>query len=303
MLDVWPSLVEFFQRHGISPVRQGISSLGAQFTRGEGLYRHLGLLPSVRRGTRSFEIGPGSGFNSLYTAMLEPSRYVLLEGNPRGVTDIEALFAGFPVLRQRIEIVQALLQDFTTADRFDFVLCEGMLALAGVPDPTVLLLAVARLTAPGGVMVITTIDALSDFAETLRRFLGQLLIDPRDSLSAQAATLTPVFGPHLSTLKGMSRPHEDWVIDNLLNPASIGPYLSMADAITALEPAGFEMFGSSPRFATDWRWYKTLVPGETRYNDLALDQYWQHAHNLMDYRRLTPARSMGRISAACPDSC
>src|SRR5207253_10744444 len=62
-------------------------------------------------------------------------------------------------------------------------------------------------------------------------------------LEKQTATLTPVFGPHLASLAGMSRPHDDWVIDNLLNPASIGPYLPIFEAIAAIEH-DFEFFAS-----------------------------------------------------------
>lgn len=291
MSDPTPSLVEFYRQHGISPVGQDISNLETHFTRRAALYRHLGLLPGMFRGRSIIEIGPGSGYNSLFTATLGASRYVLLEGNPKGVADIERLF-GQHGLRDRIEIVSALLQEYDSPDRFDFVICEGMLALAGVPDPGVLLRGVGRLAAPGGVLVITTIDAMSDFAETLRRLFAQLLLDPASPLAAQSAALTPVFSPHLATLTGMSRPHEDWVIDNLLNPASIGPYLSIPDAIAGLGD-GFELFGTSPHFMTDWRWYKTIVPGKTRYNELAVDQYWQNAHNLLDHRYTFAPRDAG----------
>lgn len=300
MSDPTPSLVEFYRQHGISPVGQDISNLDIHFTRRAALYRHLGLLPSVFRGRSVIEIGPGSGYNSLFTATLGASRYVLLEGNPKGVADIERLF-GQHGLRDRIEMVSALVQDYDTADRFDFVICEGMLALAGVADPAALLRSVARFVAPGGVLVITTIDAMSDFAETLRRLFAHLLLDPAGTLAEQGAALTPVFSPHLATIAGMSRPHGDWVIDNLLNPASIGPYLSIPDAVAGLG-GGFAVFGASPHFLTDWRWYKTIVPGQTRYNEIAVDQYWQNAHNLLDHRRLFPARAAAdnrRFYARC----
>jgi SAM-dependent methyltransferase len=290
MSDLDTSLVDFYKRHGISPVRQDISNLETHFTRRAGLYRHLGILPQFVRGRTVLEVGPGGGFNSLYTATLQPSRYVLLEPNPTGVTHIEKVFGQFPPLRKKIEICGKLVEDYDTNDRFDFVLCEGMLALAGVKDPSALLRTVAKFVAPaGGVLVITCIDAISDFPETLRRLFGQLLINPKDPLETQAAMLTPMFGPHLNTLAGMSRPHDDWVIDNLLNPASIGPYLPIFEAIAAIEQ-DFEFFAASPHFATDWRWYKALTPKTTEYSRRGIEQYWENAHSLFDYRRTFPSR-------------
>jgi SAM-dependent methyltransferase len=289
MSEVPTSLVEFYRSHGISPVRQDISNLEAHFSRRAGLYRHLGLLPAFLRGRTVLEVGPGSGFNSLFTATLQPSRYVLLEGNPAGVADIERLFSTFPALRARIEIAPALVEDYDTDERFDFVLCEGVLSLAGA-EPTALLRKVARFVAPGGVLVITCADEMSHFAEMLRRLCAQLLINPGDPLSTQASTLTPVFAPHLSSLPGMSRRHDDWVIDNLLNPASIGPYLSIPKAIAAIADT-FEFYSVSPHFYTDWRWYKSLTPGATDYNERGAEQYWANAHNLLDYRRLFAARA------------
>ena len=178
-----------------------------------------------------------------------------------------------------------------------------MLALAGVPDPTELLRDVARFVAPDGMLVITTIDCISDFPETLRRFVGQLLIDPSDSIDSQAARLLPVMSPHLATLTSMSRPHDDWIVDNLLNPASIGPLLAIPDAIEALD-GDFDIFGASPRFFTDWRWYKTLVGEEHEFNRHALANYWAEAHNLLDHRTTFPRRTAAenqRLYRACHD--
>jgi SAM-dependent methyltransferase len=280
------SLVDFYRRYGISPVHQDISDLPRHFARREALYRHLGLLPAFVRGRSVIEVGPGSGFNSLYTATLGPSRYVLVEGNPRGVRDMTALFGQYGSLCEGIEIKSALVEAYEPDQQFDFVLCEGMLALSGVPDPLALLASVARLVAPGGVLVITCIDAVSYFAETLRRLLANLLIDPGEPLEVRTPVCVRAFGRHLATLAGMTRSPEDWVVDNLINPASIGRLVSIPDAITALADT-FDVFSASPRFLTDWRWYKDIgVDG--RFNALAIDEYWANAHHLLDYRRAGP---------------
>jgi SAM-dependent methyltransferase len=298
------SLVDFYRRHGISPVRQDISDLEAHFTRRAALYRHIGLLPLFVRGKRVLEIGPGSGFNSLYTATLRPSQYVLLEGNPAGVADIERLFADFAELREGLEIVAALVDDYTPAERFDFVLCEGVLGLAGVPDPAQMLKSVAAFVNPGGVLVITCIDALTNFPEALRRMFAQLAIEPSMPLAEQVELLLPMFTPHLRSLPGMSRRHDDWIIDNLLNPASIGPVLSIPDAVQAIETS-FDFFAASPHYCVDWRWYKAILPGSERFNEVAVDQYWRQAHNLFDYRELHAPRDpqLNRaLYKACDDA-
>ena len=290
------SLLDFYRKHQISPVRQDIRDLAVHFGRRSALYRHLGILPTFVRDKTVLEIGPGSGFNSLYTASLQPLRYVLVEANPRGVDDIRNLFAGYPDFAARIEIVPLSAEEYRPGTPFDFVLCEGMLALAGVPDPIPLLETVARNTAPGGLLVITCIDAVSDLSEVLRRFVAQWLIDPSEDLSAHVRRLLPVFSPHLSTLRGMSRQHDDWIVDNLLSPASIGPLLSIPDAITALDD-GFDVFGSSPRFLTDWRWYKSIGGESDRFNELATESYWSNVHNLLDYRSLSAPREPGENRA------
>jgi SAM-dependent methyltransferase len=283
------SLLDFYRRHRISPVRQEIGDLAAHFGRREALYRHLGILPRLVRGATVLEVGPGSGFNSLYTASLGPSRYVLLEPNPRGVADIRALFGRHPALAARVDIVPAPVEEYERSEPFDFVFCEGVLGLAGLSDPTELLRIVADRTAPEGVLVITCIDAISDFSEVLRRFTAQRLIDPAAPLDRQLEILLPVFAPHLSTLDGMTRRHDDWIVDNLLNPASIGSLLSIPDAIAALDRA-FDVYGASPRFLTDWRWYKSIAGVSDRCNQLAADAYWASVHNLLDYRCVWKSR-------------
>lgn len=281
------SLIEFYKRHKISPVRQDIRDLRRHFERREALYRHLGILPAFIKGRKVLEVGPGSGFNSLYTASLEPSSYVLVEGNPTGVEDIERLFSEYPNLKERIHIAPVLLSDYDSPDLFDFVLCEGV--LSGVPDPEDTLRRVASFVTPGGVLVITCVDNISYFPDTLRRLCAHLLIDPDDTLDAQVAILMPIFSQHLSRLKGMSRRHDDWIIDNLINPASIGKLMSIPEAISVVAD-DFDVYATSPHFITDWRWYKAITGSNRNFNQIAIDQYWQNVHSLLDHSRVFPSR-------------
>lgn len=277
------SLLDFYQQHDISPVRQDISDLPAHFARRAALYRSVGLSPMAVRGSSVLEIGPGSGENALYTLSLKPADYLALEPNPVGADAARK--------RLHIDVLETRVEDFESGDTFDLVLCEGLLGLCGT-DPKALLESVAKHVAPGGVLVITCIDAISDHAEVLRRAMAQRLIDRSAPLAEQLAVLRPVFAPHLATLTGITRSVDDWILDNLLNPASIGPTFSIPEACEALD-GRFQVLGCSPRFLLDWRWYKDAAPG----NQWAIDAYWQQAHNLLDYRRVEPPRSEGKNRA------
>jgi SAM-dependent methyltransferase len=296
------SHLDFYTRYGISPVRQDISDLRRHFERREALYRHLGLLPGFFPQRTVLEVGPGGGYNSIYTASLAPSRYVLVEGNPTGVVEIRQLFAGFPELASRIEIVHSSLEAYRPDTRFDFVFCEGL--LSGVQNPEEILAALAAATAPGGVLVVTAVDHLSHFPETIRRAFAQRAIDPEEGLEQKVAKILPMMLPHLATLWGMSRRQDDWVIDNLLHPGSIIPLINFPGIAECLRP-NLEFYAASPHFATDWRWYKAVVGEDRRYSDAAVETWWANAHSLLDYRTVLPPRDAEenrRLYALCTEA-
>jgi predicted O-methyltransferase YrrM len=278
----------FYTAHGISPVRQDISDLQKHFQRREALYRHLGILPRAIQGRNVLEVGPGGGYNSLYTASLAPARYLLVEGNPTGAAEIRQLFAAHDAAWSKsLEIVQSTIEAWRPEPMFDFVFCEGL--LSGVPNPEQVLEKLAAATAPGGLLTITCVDHLSHFPETLRRALGQLAVDPADSLAEKVRKILPMMEPHLRTLPGMSRRFDDWVIDNLIHPGSIIPLINFPEAVAVLA-SRFDYYAASPHFTTDWRWYKSIVGENWEFNVRAIEQFWATAHNMLDYRKVLPPR-------------
>ena len=86
------SLLDFYRKNEISPVRQEIRDLGQHFQRRQALYRQLGFLPVIIRDRTILEVGRGSGNNSLYRASLKPEQFVFCEPNQQGVKDIRNLF-------------------------------------------------------------------------------------------------------------------------------------------------------------------------------------------------------------------
>ena len=79
------------------------------------------------------EIGPGSGNNSLYTASLKPSKYVLVEPNHSAVNDIKNILSTIPEFNKTILVENCLLSEFRHKTKFDVVICEGI--LTAIPDP------------------------------------------------------------------------------------------------------------------------------------------------------------------------
>src|SRR5690606_26053965 len=119
--------IDFYAGNGISPVAQDISDLSRHFRRRDSLYRFLGLPPAFLRGRSVLEFGPGSGHNALFTASLSPARYLLVDGNPKGLADTRRLLAEHR-LAEPCEVVPSLFEDFATNERFDLVLAEGLLS-------------------------------------------------------------------------------------------------------------------------------------------------------------------------------
>jgi hypothetical protein len=141
---------------------------------------------------------------------------------------------------------------------------------------------VAGFAKPGGLVSLTTIDAASFLGDLGRRIIGDKLVPPQLPAPERVAALVPLFGPHVATLSAMSRPLEDYLYDNIVQPLP-GRMFSIADALDALG-GEFEFFGSSPAFVTDLRWFKRLYGDARETNARAAEAYHRNVINLLDTR-------------------
>ena len=283
------SHLDFYIKHGISPVRYDMSSLAAHFERRESLYRSLGLPRLAFRNSDVLEVAAGSGHNSLYLASLMPRTLTLVEPNPAGLADITATYSGRHFPHTLPHIVQSKLEDFEPTRLFDIVLCENWLG-SSLHERS-LLRKLGTFVAPGGVLVVTTISPVGFIPNLIRRALGAKLVDPRRSFDENTKSLVAAFGSHLDSIEGMTRTKEDWVQDNLLNPVYFDLCLSIPQAVDELGQE-FEIAGSSPSIAQDWRWFKSLHGESRNLNGHFLNEYWEETHNFFDYRRNTPRRDV-----------
>lgn len=279
--------VDFYMEHDVIPTRQDISNLPRHLQRRSSLYRKLGIVPSLIAGRSVLEFGPGSGHNAVHTLSLNPARFVLVDANKASLRSSRE-----QVEQHRrdtdCEIVDCEIEHFTTKERFDLVLCEGV-----VPtqiDPAAFTRKVASLAKPGGVVVITCMDPVSVLPEILRRYLAQRLLPAETPFAERVEVLTKYFLPHMKTLKNMSRKPEDWVIDVVIHPWS-GRLYSMATALKALKGIATP-HGSSPKFLTDWRWYKDIHGDAVFDLKQALDDYHSKVHTFLDFRSEITALSL-----------
>ncbi|MEO8040819.1 MAG: class I SAM-dependent methyltransferase [Betaproteobacteria bacterium] len=269
----------------MSPVRYDFSSVDAHLQRRASLYRALGVLPLAIQGSSVLEVAAGSGQNSLYVATLRPRCLTLLEPNRTGISDIETLYANQPLPHTHPAVVCAKLEDFQPDERFDLVICENWLGCSF--HERSLLRKLGTMVAPGGVLVVTAVSPIGFLPNVIRRGIAARLCIGEDSFDRQTEMLVRAFGPHLQTMPSMTRSAIDWVHDNMLNPAYFELSLPISTVIDELG-ADFDIIGSSPHFAQDWRWFKSLHGDSRRFNEHFLDEYFANCHSLLDHRSVRP---------------
>jgi 2-polyprenyl-3-methyl-5-hydroxy-6-metoxy-1,4-benzoquinol methylase len=270
--------VDFYRDNAISPVSQDIGDIRRHFERRASLYRTMGIPSNFLSDRDVLEFGPGSGHNALYTASLGPRSYTLVDGNPYGLKEAEQLFATH-VPGCNVRFVESLIEEYK-GNPVDFVVCEGTIPFQR--DPGALALRIASFVRPGGLITLTTVDAVSYLAESLRRLACECIIAPSASPQERLEVLRPLLTPHLSTLAAMSRPFDDWIWDNILQPMVPGTF-SIPEAVEVLGNE-FDFYGASPSFVTDWRWYKELYGAALDFNARAVAAYRRNIINFLDWR-------------------
>jgi SAM-dependent methyltransferase len=260
--------LEFYKKHAISPVRYKVEGHAAMT---ESLFRQLRVLPQCFRGRAVLEVAAGSGQTAQYVESLDPSLQVIVEPNPVGMAHIERLnLAAWHY--------SCTLEDFRYPDKFDIVICQNWLGV----NERHLLKKLASFVAPGGILLTTCMSTTGMLPNALRREIAERLLVPGAPFEEQVSILTRAFGPHLATMKDMTRTPEDWVRDNMLNPAWHGIGLTLRMLIKEIG-ADFDILGTSPDFVEDWRWFKSLT-GKHLYNELALTEIQRKDRWFLDYR-------------------
>lgn len=269
--------ISYYNELGFVPTRQGIPISQYEKVRHE-LYLRLGFPPSLFRGSRIVEFGPGSGENTEYLATLGPASLTLVDGASSAlVMTRDRVSAREPELP--LELVESRVEDFDRPESYDIAICEGLLPFQTAPGP--LLQSVMNCLVPGGVAVITCADPVSILSESIRRIVAAQVVVGLDTSEA-LAKLMQFFSPDMDLLGGMTRRREDWVRDQLLH-AWQGTTFSFGDAVSAARGTARPL-SSTPPLTSDWRWFKETASAPDALVDYQVRYYRSIVHNLLDCR-------------------
>jgi len=291
--------LSYYGEQGIIPVHQDTSDRELHYARRRALYRQLGIAPLLMRGSRILEFGPGTGDNALYLSFCEPELCVLVDANAASLEAVSDKLARGLLDGSCFECHRNDIREYRDARQFDLVLCEGV--VPGQQDPESFLRHVASFAAVDGIVVCTTMSSPSLLAEVCRRVIKVVLASRIGCHDGLLAELTSFFEPDLLMLPGMSRRHEDWVLDNILHPWPARFTFTIPEAIDSLD-SDFDVLGTSPTFVQDWRWYKSIPRDSRTWNDVAREEYRRWELYFIDYR-LAPSAPVPAISGELDAAC
>ena len=272
--------LDYYKARNIIPTRQDLTELDRHFRRRRALYLSLGIPPQLLAEKRVIEFGPGSGDNAIYTASLDPKEYVFVDANQASVDAVNNKIQTGQLGKTKAQVVKSEMLNYQTESRFDLVIAEAV--IPGQDHPEKYLTHIAQFVAQGGIIIQSNNSCTSMFPEVCRRMIKPFVTGLELSFKKQIEFLVDFFQEDLSHLRGMSRLAEDWVLDVILHPWKAVRF-TISDALFALENE-FDFLGSSPRFLSDWRWYKQIDGKDPGINTLAIDQYRSQSGLLMDYR-------------------
>ncbi len=283
------SFVSFYKSNNIIPVRRNILSKESFSLKRSLLLTSLGVCPALVAGSSVLEFGPGTGHYSTHLASFAPKIFHLVDANPKSLDSLERALNEMDFGKKvEYKIFDSLFLDFESSITYNLVVAEG--CIPHQESPAEVIRHMSKYVANGGVLLFTTIDAISYLSETLRRLVYDVIFvgQPRGTLPIEECLpqLLERLSPHLEHMRSMTRRYDDWIIDNIIQPLEYTSLFSISDAINTLND-NFVFMASSPAFFVNYQWYKD-VSSYTERNAQAINAYYESCLNLIDYRSVFP---------------
>ena len=130
--------LNFYGEHNISPVRQNIDDLSLHYERRRKLYRQCGIPYRTLENANILEVGPGSGYNSLFFLhIMKKGHLDLVEPNVCGVEDIKKLFYEHRIDESLYTLYNTTIEKFSEPRKYDVIIAEGFLQYLNNQDEVI----------------------------------------------------------------------------------------------------------------------------------------------------------------------
>lgn len=290
MLELVEPFLDFYREHDVAPVHYRSSE---DFThRRLHLYAKLGIPPALIREGKVLEFGPGTGDNARVTADLKPKKYVLVEANPRSISETtRSLEGGGGDELNFVEVIESRVQDFVSPERFSVVIAENI--VPGQRQSTLFASHILNFVEPGGVAIFTTHTEAGLLADMCRQLLRPEIrrrVSAKCSSTAEAKFSDSVklgvelFSNDLDSLGPDTRSAADWAVDNVLHDwIDRERTFTPRQALAAL-PSDYDFLASSPTFGADSRWFKQVTKKSPKSMTLFVETLDKNIPALLDYR-------------------
>ena len=278
------SYISFYDKQQEVPVNQIDSGSIAHKLRRHRLFSSLGISRLAFSGKNVLEVGPGVGDNAKLLLDNNLKSLVLFDGSKTAIKILTKKFAT-EISEQKVFVKQLDINNEKIEERFDIVVCEGM--VPGQHNSRLTVTKLKTLVDNNGILIITTQSYISLLSETLRRIIGKSIINRCSGDTEEAIELcTKFFAPSFDSLKNKSRLDRDWVIDVLIHDWDKlgGPHVyEISDAVKDMGN-NFEVLGSLPDFAHNLHWYKQDLEVQSIRTKKVLENYESDRLLLFDYR-------------------
>lgn len=264
------SYIDYYNRKGIIPVHQEVDH--QHKVRRIALYRTLGLHPLAFHGSRVLELGPGTGDNAQILSQVGPCMLTLVDGaKPSYQILLEKLKSG--KFHCPTEVIYSDIFQYQAVDEVDIVICEGCSAQVSPSSFYKKILSIP--TGPFGSFCLSTADSVSVLSELVRMHWWHVLAELSEA--DQLCFGKDIFSKDFLSLPNTSRSCSDWILDNILHPRPDNWSFGIHDLINLVSECHPELvfLSSSPRYYTDWNWYKNYPQLQEHVNAKALE-LWNH---------------------------
>tara|TARA_Y100000591_G_scaffold302810_1_gene298200 strand:- start:5546 stop:6679 length:1134 start_codon:yes stop_codon:yes gene_type:complete len=263
----------------IPTLNLGDLNIRVLFKQRENFYFNLGITKQNFYKKSILELCSGTGYNAYFlNKFFKVKRIKLVDNNPESIKTSRKNLSKF----KKIKIVNKNIKNFTSSEKFDYVIIEN--ALDNFSNEKKIIYKLINLTSKKGNIILTIGDNFGIFSTKLRYVFSLILIEQSEfkNFNDKLIFLSKVFKPHLSYLSKNTRNEKKWVLDNILNHNWIKKkeYINYPKLIKFIKNRAI-IQNVSPSFFKNFNWYKNF--DLKNINNMYLDFYKKEKLNFLDF--------------------